>query len=240
MEKHRETKGRRRARVNRIIFWAVLISFAAPIGFLIMRLASLGEDGVGPDGRTYADYSLMLLQCLLGIAAMFLPSFLAKKLQIRIPSNFYMVFVVFLYCAIFLGEVGNFFYRIPFWDLILHCFSGVMLGSFGFLVVSILNRDEHVNMKLTPAFVAVFAFCFAVTLGVLWELYEYFFDGLLGLNMQKFRLEDGTILIGRDALRDTMEDFIVDCLGALAATIAGYLTLKKRRAQGAEEENDED
>ena len=82
-------------------------------------------------------------------------------------------------------------------------------------------------MNLSPVFVAVFAFCFAVTLGVFWEIYEFTFDGILRLNMQKFMLENGTQLIGRAALLDTMKDLIVDCLGALIMSFVGYL--KERR-----------
>lgn len=102
-----------------------------------------------------------------------------------------------------------------------------MAGTFGFMVVSILNRDEHTSLNLSPIFVALFAFCFAVSIGCLWEIYEFAFDGVLGLNMQKFMLEDGTLLIGREALSDTMEDIIVDCIGAFVASVAGYISIMK-------------
>ena len=81
-----------------------------------------------------------------------------------------------------------------------------MIGALGFSIVTLLNKTEKVPMELSPLFVALFSFCFAVTLGVVWEFYEYTFDGLLGLNMQKFALENGTLLIGRAALADTMMD----------------------------------
>ena len=83
-------------------------------------------------------------------------------------------------------------------------------------------------------FVSLFAFCFAITMGVVWEIYEFSFDGLLGLNMQKFRLESGEALIGRAALADTMEDLIVDAAGALVMAIIGFFNLKRhnRRAMG--------
>ena len=79
---------------------------------------------------------------------------------------------------------------------------------------------------MTPFFVAFFAFNFAITLGAVWEIYEYTADGILGLNMQKFALEDGTLLMGREALSDTMEDLIVDGIGALVINIIGYISLK--------------
>ena len=79
-----------------------------------------------------------------------------------------------------------------------------MLGFFGLMVVTILNRDDHVVVQLSPFFVALFAFCFAVSIGALWEIYEFSFDGILGLNMQKFVTAQGDVLIGHEAIRDTV------------------------------------
>ena len=84
-------------------------------------------------------------------------------------------------------------------------------------------------MKLSPAFVSLFAFCFAVTLGVFWEVYEFTFDGILGINMQKFMLEDGTQLIGRAALFDTMKDLIVDMVGAFIVSLSGYFFMNEEK-----------
>ena len=84
-------------------------------------------------------------------------------------------------------------------------------------------------MNLSPFFVSLFAFCFAVSIGALWEIYEFTFDGLLGFNMQKFMLANGKMLEGNDALRDTMKDIITDSLGAVTATIIGYIGLKKNK-----------
>ena len=71
----------------------------------------------------------MLTQCILGIIAFFLPNMLSKKLKIVIPTNMYIVYVLFLWGAVFLGEVRNFYYRVPHWDTILHTCSGAMLGA---------------------------------------------------------------------------------------------------------------
>ena len=179
--------------------------------------------------RTKSDYILMMLQCTLGIIAMLLPGLLTKRLRIVIPSGIYILYVIFLYCAIYLGEVRSFYYSVPHWDTILHCFSGAMLGALGFSFVTLLNNTQRVPVNLSPSFVAVFAFCFALSLGVVWEIYEFTFDGLLGLNMQKFALEGGEPLVGRDALADTMKDLIVDALGALATSIIGYVSIKYRK-----------
>ena len=84
-------------------------------------------------------------------------------------------------------------------------------------------------IHLSPFFVSLFAFSFSMMLGGLWEIYEFAFDGILKLNMQKFMLEDGTQLVGRAALSDTMKDIIVDGCGALLASILGFLSLKQKK-----------
>ncbi len=222
------TKEQRSEKFKNVLGLWVLISFLVPVIFLVFKIISIDSGNI-VDGnqRTKSDYVLMLIQCLLGIVAMVIPNMVVKKKNIQIPSNMYIFYLIFLYCSIFLGEVRDFYYKIPEWDTILHTFSGVMIGALGFSFVSMFNKTEDLHLKLSPFFVALFAFMFAVTLGVIWEIYEFTFDGLLGLNMQKFMVEPGDImLVGRAALEDTMEDLIVDTLGALFISVAGYFSLK--------------
>lgn len=100
-----------------------------------------------------------------------------------------------------------------------------MIGFIGFSIVDILN-NENEYVQLNPFFVAFFAFAFAITLGAIWEIYEFLCDGFLRTNMQKYALESGIKLIGRDALLDTMGDLIVDSIGALVASTVGYISIK--------------
>lgn len=201
------------------------------IGSLVYGIVGIfvADSGMTP-GQAYdkvkSDYVIIVLQCMLGIVCIFMPSVLEKKLKIRIPNMMYVLFIIFLYAAIYLGEVRSFYYNVQYWDMILHTFSGGMLGALGFSVVKLLNDTDRVAMKMSPLFVALFALTFAVFMGVIWEIYEFTFDGVLGLNMQKAMLEDGTPLLGRDALKDTMEDLIVDTLGALVISVIGYISLK--------------
>lgn len=214
-----------------IIGKLVLISFIAPMVFIIYKIiVSPTANTENIEGvRVKTDYILMLTQCILGVIAFFLPNIISKKTKIVIPSNMYIVYILFLYGAVFLGEVRNYYYRVPHWDTILHTCSGAMLGALGFSFVNILNKHEKVHVELSPIFVALFAFEFAITLGVIWEIYEFTFDGLLGLNMQKFALENGTQLIGRAAVADTMEDLIVDSIGAFTMSLIGYISLKYKK-----------
>lgn len=178
--------------------------------------------------RVKSDYVLMILQCVVGSIIIFIPSSVEHRYHIDIPDIMEIIYFIFLFCAIYLGEVRNFYYKIPYWDMILHCFSAAVLGSLGFMIVNFLNNSEKISIQLSPFFVALFAFSFALTCGTIWEIYEFTADGVLGTNMQKFITADGTVLIGRGAIVDTMEDFIVDALGALSISIIGYFDLKKK------------
>lgn len=207
----------------------VFVSLLLSVIFVTLRIVLAPAGNNHEFERVKSDYVLMLIQCILGVVVMLLPGALSKRMQIEIPSGMMVLFILFLYCAIYLGEVRSFYYQFPFWDSVLHSFSGAMLGALGFSFVALLNQSDRVPMNLSPSFVAIFAFCFAITLGVFWEFYEFTFDSLLGLNMQKFMLEDGTQLTGRAALMDTMKDLFVDSAGALCTSVIGYISLKYKK-----------
>jgi hypothetical protein len=174
------------------------------------------------------DYLLLLVQCLLGIFLLFLPSLAAKRFKVKLPSWMTVIYVIFIYCALYLGEVHSFYYRVPHWDTLLHLSSGALLGILGYTLVSFLNNSDKIPVALSPLFVAVFTFSFAMALAVLWEIYEFAFDSMLGLNMQKFALENGTQLVGQAALQDTMKDLIAACIGATVFSVIGFFAVKKQ------------
>ena len=218
---------KKKNRLGRILYFWVNLSFLVPIVYLILRLIFGGGSSNEAGYHSDSDYLLMLMQCILGLVTIHLPSILERRLRFELPGLLYGFYIVFLYCAIFLGEVRSFYYLFPRWDSILHFFSSLMTGFFGLMVVTILNRDRHVSMNLSPLFVCLFAFCFSVTIGSLWEIYEFIGDGLLGLNMQKFMTAQGELLVGHNALRDTMKDIIVDVLGALLASVIGMISIRR-------------
>lgn len=226
-----ENQKKKAKKIKKIITNLVLFSFVISLCFVIYKIivSPVNNNLHLENIKVKSDYVLMFIQCLLGIFALFIPNIITKKSKIMIPNGMYIVYVVFLYAAIFLGEVRDFYYRVPNWDTVLHTFSGACIGALGFSVVSLLNKHDNTHVSLSPFFVALFSFCFAVTMGVLWEIYEFSFDGLLGLNMQKFALENGTNLVGRLALMDTMKDLIVDALGAFVVSIMGYISLKYKK-----------
>ena len=216
------------SRFGKFLYISVTLSFLVPIVYLVLRMIFGGSGSTSEAGfHSESDYLLMLMQCVLGLVTIHLPSILERKFRFELPSLLYGFYIVFLYCAIFLGEVRSFYYLVPQWDSVCHFCSSMMMGFFGLMVVTILNRDRHLAVSLSPFIVCLFAFCFSVALGAVWEIYEFAADGLFGMNMQKFMLADGTVLAGHAALADTMKDIIVDVLGSLLASTIGYFSIRK-------------
>lgn len=209
----------------------VFLTFLGSAVYVSIRLILAPTVALFPDStvRVKSDYVLMLLQCVFGIIAMLLPGLLIHRRHLIVPSNMLIAYAVFLYCALYLGEVQSFYYRVPHWDTILHTFSGVALGALGFALIGLLNKSKTVPLTLSPIFVAMFALCFALSLGVIWEIYEFAVDYILHTNMQKYAFESGELLVGQAALADTMKDLIVDAIGAFVMSVIGYVSLKYKK-----------
>ncbi len=140
----------------------------------------------------------------------FLPVVLGQTFDVRIPPEFELLAVVFVYASLFLGEVRGYYVKYWWWDSLLHTGSGLLLGIFGFVLVHVMNEKEDLHLSMKPSFVALFAFMFALGMGALWEILEFAIDQTFGTTMQK------------SGLVDTMWDLIVDGLGALTISILGY------------------
>lgn len=150
-----------------------------------------------------------------------LPYVLGRHFRVHVPAEFQVLTVIFVFATLFLGEIRSYYERIWWWDMALHASSGLLLAIAGFLLVYVLNENERVDLHLRPRFVALFAFLFAVTVGVLWEIFEFAMDRLFGMQMQKPMLGDPS------GLTDTMWDLIVDALGALVISVLGWWYMKR-------------
>lgn len=173
--------------------------------------------------------TLSLIQCLLGAAALYIPTLITKTTHVKIPDALSSFFYIFILCATVLGEMFSLYYAVPFWDSLLHCGSGIMSGMLGSILIVNFFQTKKCGDLISPIFIAIAAVCFALSVGVIWEIYEFSLDCLLGLNMQKFMLQDGTGLIGQAALADTMKDLIVDSGGAIIAAVSSYYSLKQKK-----------
>jgi small basic protein len=150
------------------------------------------------------------------VGVMLLPNILGKRFDVRIPAEFEVLALVFVFAALFLGEVRGYYERFWWWDIALHTSSGFLLGILGFLLVYVLNENNRVELHMRPHFVALFAFLFSVAMGAVWEIFEFAMDQLLGMNMQKPMFDDPS------GLTDTMWDLIVDTVGALIISLLGW------------------
>ncbi len=154
-----------------------------------------------------------LFLSVLTLFLIYLPLLITKHFEIYIPPKFQLALVLFIYASLYLGAVKNFYIDIFWWDKVIHTFSGIILGIIGFILLYYLNQQEDIKLVMSPIAIALFSFTFAVTLGALWEIYEYIMSTYFGFNMQPF------------GLTDTIWDLIVDSIGALIASLSGYIYL---------------
>ena len=123
--------------------------------------------------------------CLLVLFLFLLPSILAKRFGIAFPSGLQIVILLHIFACEILGELGCYYVRYPHWDTITHTVWGFLCAAIGYAIVDLLNRNERTHFQLSPAFLAVVAFCFSMTIGVLWEFFEYGVDRIFLADMQK-------------------------------------------------------
>ena len=130
------------------------------------------------------EYESMFV-CLLVLVLFMLPSFLERKLKIDLPDTLEIIILIFIFAAEILGELGCYFIHYPSWDTMLHTTSGFLCAAIGFSLVNLLNKDNRISLSLSPLYMAIAAFCFSMTIGVLWEFIEFSADRLFLLVMQK-------------------------------------------------------
>lgn len=123
--------------------------------------------------------------CGLTLFLMILPSVFSRRLRIELPGTLEIIILLFIFAAEILGEINSFYIRVPNWDTMLHTLNGFLCAAIGFALVDLLNRSDRFSFKLSPAYLALVAFCFSMTVGVLWEFFEYAGDTFLGFDMQK-------------------------------------------------------
>lgn len=173
---------------------------------------------------TAAVYSLFTRQYEVTFTAMWtmaltmVPFLLPSLVGVRLPEGFIVAIALFLCGTIFLGEMAGFYERYWWWDMMLHGGSAMGLGLTGVILMLILIKGDR--LSAAPLAVSLFAFSFAVAVGVLWEIYEFAMDQTFGMNMQ------------RSGLVDTMWDLIINCVGAAGGAAVGFVYLTREDARG--------
>ena len=123
--------------------------------------------------------------CVLTLLLLYVPSWVQVKLRIELPPPLEITVLCFIFAAEILGEVNAFYVVVPNWDTMLHTLNGFLAAAVGFSMVILLNDDERLTFHLSPFFLALVAFCFSMTIGVLWEFFEFRMDYFFGFDMQK-------------------------------------------------------
>lgn len=154
---------------------------------------------------------------MIAIAIIVIPLLLERTFKVNFPSEIELAFLIFIYASLYLGEINTFYEKFWWWDLFLHSTSGIIFAFLAFIIVYLIHADKRTTLKLSPFFLSLFAFSFALMLGVMWEIFEYLMDQTFGLNMQK------------SGLTDTMWDLMVNMLGALCMAIYSYRYQKKQK-----------
>lgn len=123
--------------------------------------------------------------CLLVLILFVLPFFIQQNFGIQLPTTLEIIILLFIFAAEILGELEGYFITYPNWDTMLHTTTGFLSAATGFSLIDILNRNSRIKFHLSPIYVALAAFCFSMTVGVLWEFFEFGMDRLFHLDMQK-------------------------------------------------------
>ena len=123
--------------------------------------------------------------CILTLILLIMPSLVQVTFKIELPSALEITILIFIFAAEILGEIQEFYLAFPFWDTVLHTLNGFLAAAIGFSMVDLLNRSDRLKFELSPLFMAIVAFCFSMTIGVVWEFFEFGMDQILGFDMQK-------------------------------------------------------
>lgn len=126
--------------------------------------------------------------CALTLIMFTVPSLITNKLNVELPSLLEIIVYLFIFSAEILGEIQNFYGVFKHWDTMLHTLNGFLCAAVGFSLIDILNRGKKFHIKMSPLFLSLVAFCFSMTIGVLWEFFEFATDRYFLLDMQKDRV----------------------------------------------------
>ena len=201
------------------------------------------------------DYYNVFL-CGLTLVLFMIPAFVEHRLHIDVPNTLEIIILLFIFSAEILGEIQEYYLMFPFWDTMLHTMNGFLMAAIGIAMVDILNRSRKFKVRLSPAFVALVAFCFSMTVGVVWEFFEYGMDLFFHTDMQKDTwintiysvslnpegrnvaqqvIVDSVVVNGEAwpgyldiGLHDTMKDLLVNFVGAVIFSVIGALYIMGR------------
>jgi len=140
--------------------------------------------------------------CILTLILFIMPSVVQATFKVEFPTLLEIIILLFIFAAEILGEISAFYIKFPYWDTILHTLNGFLCGAIGFSLVEIINGNKKLRFELSPLFMAEVAFCFFMTIGVIWEIFEFSMDTLYHLDMQKDTVIHSINTVSLDPIRD--------------------------------------
>lgn len=172
--------------------------------------------------------------CVLTLVLLLLPTFMERKIHIDLPDTLEIIIMLFIFAAEILGEISAFYIHFPYWDTMLHTLNGFLCAAIGFALVDILNRKDRFSFSLSPLYMAIVAFCFSMTIGVLWEFFEFSMDRLVLFDMQKDTVististvmldpNQGTKAIAIRGIQDTI--LVLEDGSQVSLGLGGYLDI---------------
>ncbi|MCI9130721.1 hypothetical protein [Thomasclavelia cocleata] len=223
-----ETKSTKRLKIIKtIICTLTMIMLIAAIVFLF----------IVDDSKKIRRLIFSIVQLLLMMGIIILPDHLKDKLGLKIPIMLETSLTVFAFCGFVLGDVFDFYKKIPVWDSILHAFSGIILVYVGFVLIDYFVKRDSINLSMGHMYICVSVVLFSLALGAIWEIGEYLVDDIFGTNNQQYmKSTRGTLygkedepLLGHEALNDTMKDLMLDLAGASIVGVVEYLKEDRRK-----------
>lgn len=223
-----ETKSTKRLKIIKtIICTLTMIMLIATIVFLF----------IVDDSKKIRRLIFSIVQLLLMMGIIILPDHLKDKLGLKIPIMLETSLTIFAFCGFVLGDVFDFYKKIPVWDSILHAFSGIILAYVGFVLIDYFVKRDSINLSMGHMYICVSVVLFSLALGAIWEIGEYLVDDIFGTNNQQYmKSTRGTLygkedepLLGHEALNDTMKDLMLDLAGASIVGVVEYLKEDRRK-----------
>ncbi len=159
--------------------------------------------------------------CFLTLFLFTLPSFIERTIRIDVPDTLEVIILLFIFSAEILGEIQAYYIQFPYWDTMLHTLNGFLCAAIGFSLVDILNRSSRFSISLSPIYLAVVAFCFSMTVGVLWEFFEWAVDSFFHLDMQKDTILHTVSSVNLDPLQANHPQLIEGITDVIVVTSDG-------------------
>ncbi|MBQ7916003.1 MAG: hypothetical protein IJ315_04360 [Firmicutes bacterium] len=193
--------------------------------YIILRVIVIATMIMSFLSRNYQN----VFMCVLTLILFYMPDILQRRLRIYLPDALEIIILVFIFAAEILGEIQSFYVKIPIWDTLLHTTTGFLAAAVGFSMVDLLNRNEQFSIRMSPIYMAVAAFCFSMTIGVMWEFFEFSMDVFFGMDTQKDTIVSGfsSVLLNPEPVNEAIKyrDITSTVVNGQDLGINGYLDI---------------